>query len=134
MIAYALYKQSKREWILRQEEEHGRSPTEEEERLFVSSYTAFDLGRLRDQAEEMMSAYAAYIIEQETPKIRDDAQQSHMIARVDATLREISAQNAWWRQVGAGVFGAFGYSVALLVLALVVHWVGSDLLGIFQRN
>ena len=132
MIAYALYKQSKREWILGQEDRNARPTTEDEERLFVSSYTAFDLGRLRDQAEEMLSAYAAYIIEQETPKIREDAQQTHLITRVDATLQQVAAQSAWWRQVGAGVLGAFGYSIALLALALVIHWVGSDLFGLLR--
>ena len=43
------------------------------------------------------------------------------------------AQGRWGRQIIAGMLGAFGYSVLLLILLLIVRLVGVDLVGLVQR-
>jgi hypothetical protein len=133
LIAYSLYKQSKREWLVRYEREHRRHPTDGEERIFVSAFTANELKRLREQATNMLSAYAAYVIEQERPGLVEQARQDHLIVLVDERLVEMRAQGRWWRQMVAGVLGAFAYSVLLLILLLIIRLVGVDLVGLVQR-
>ena len=133
LIAYSLYKQSKREWLIQHEHQHARRPTADEERIFVSAFTANEVKRLREQATSMLSAYAAYVIEQERPTLVDQARQDHLIALVDERLLEMRAQGRWGRQIIAGMLGAFGYSVLLLILLLIVRLVGVDLVGLVQR-
>jgi hypothetical protein len=93
MVAYALYKQSKREWLMQYEQSHGATPSPEEERVFVSAYTRHELDRLREQAKSMLSAYANYVIDQAAPEIRERAQEEYLINRVDTTLGRIVVQN-----------------------------------------
>ena len=48
LIAYSLYKQSKRQWLIAHEQKHGQRPTDDEERIFVSAFTSNELKRLRE--------------------------------------------------------------------------------------
>jgi hypothetical protein len=89
MVAYALYKQSKREWLMQYEREHGTRPGSEKERVFVTAYARHELDRLREQAKNMLSAYANYVIEQAAPEIRQRAQEEYLVSRVDTTLERI---------------------------------------------
>jgi hypothetical protein len=133
LIAYSLYKQSKRDWLIDHEQKHGRRPTDDEVRIFVSAFTANELKRLREQASNMLSAYASYVIEQASPGLIEQARKDHLIALVDDRLGEMRAQGRWWRQMIAGAMSAFAYSVLLLLLLVIIRLVGVDLMGLAQR-
>lgn len=132
LIAYSLYKQSKREWLIDHEKQHDRRPDQAEEAIFVSAFTANELRRLRDDATNMLAAYAAHVIEQEKPELIEQGRQDHLIGLVDGRLEEMRSQGRWWRQVVAGALGAFGYSILLLLLLLIIRWVGIDLIDLVQ--
>ena len=134
LIAYSLYKQSKREWLVEFGARYGRRPTREEEGVFVSGYTKKDLPRLRDQAERMLSAYAETVIVSVRPDIEAEARNAEIIRMVGSALRSIERQGAWWRQIFAGAIGAFGYSVLLLLLFVVISLLGVDPVALIERT
>lgn len=133
MLAYALYKQSKREWVI-------ENPNDKD----GYRLTTRDLGRLRDQAEQMLISYASVVVDAERPEIEKATRQEHLIAQVESLAREIEGQNkaslasmvrqnTLLRQMLSGAVGAFGYSLVLLVLYGIVSWLGVDFVNVFNN-
>ncbi|UEM08197.1 hypothetical protein JL101_036195 (plasmid) [Skermanella rosea] len=133
MIAYALYKQSKREWLVSFEREHGVRPSQSDVDAYVRSQTQYEIKRLRSQAESMLSAYAYYVVDQETPAIRESAINNHVLDEATKTLQTVKKQGRWRHQFTAGAVGAFGYTLLLIALALILKLAGVDLLSIVEK-
>lgn len=110
-IAYGLYKQAKREWILKFKIEHGSAPKPADERAFASSWTDTSLQALRETAESALSAYAQSVVHDETPSIERNAL---MVGR------------PLWKDVVIGVASAFAYSVILVIAAFFLSVFGND--------
>jgi hypothetical protein len=110
-IAYGLYKQAKREWVLKFKSEFGYAPKPSDERAFASSWTETSLQALKEAAESALSAYAQSVVHDETPSIERNAL---MIGR------------PLWKDVVIGVASAFAYSVILVVAAFLLSVFGND--------
>lgn len=112
-IAYGLYKQAKREWILKFKDENGSAPKPADERAFAASWTETSLQSLREAAESALSAYAQSVVRDETPSIERDAL---MLGR------------PLWRDVVIGVVSAFSYSIIIIIAAFILNTFGNDFL------
>jgi hypothetical protein len=122
LIAYALYKQHKRDWLIAYRQREDREPSVAE----LSAYlTSQELDRTvlmyRERAEAVLNQFAEQIIDRATPDIQRSAISS-----------EISRSLTWWRQLPAGIFAAIVYSVLLILIALVLRYAGIDFLGILS--
>lgn len=134
MIAYALYKQSKRAWIVRFERDEGRRPTEEEVfRSYVRAQGPHELDRLRNQADATLAAYSGVVVEAERPGIVARALESAMVEEARRLQRSVDRNTLWYKGIGANIAGAFLYTLLLIGAVLVLRWAGVDLLGLLEK-
>ena len=110
-IAYGLYKQAKREWLIVFQAKHARAPSKADLRAFVANWTPTLLQSLRETAESALSNYAQIVVEEERPTIE----------------RNILKQGRpLWKDVLIGVVSAVSYSVILVLAAYILHVFGND--------
>lgn len=117
VVAYFYYKAAKREWVQNYCEAHERAPTEVELRAYISSWTDMRIEGVREQANVALTSYASYILDKERPKI------------VEETLKHRS----FWRESGIACFGAFLWTVILIVFAVILKLAHIDLLAILKN-
>lgn len=105
IVAYGLYKQSKREWIQRYAERHeGCRPSPEHLMDYVDRYSESDLGRFRDQAEDMMLRFAEVIIEDRAPAIRQEALVIDVVSRFDQISALVRDNGSTKKNVVANIY------------------------------
>lgn len=114
-IAYGLYKTAKREWVRKFETDHGRPPRATEVTAYVSAYTPQTVDAFEAQARGVLTQFAVGIVADARPEI------------VEGTLR-----GAFWKNVFQAIAANAIYTVALIVLAIVLAAAGIDLLGVFE--
>ncbi|MGY4160488.1 hypothetical protein ACVINW_006330 [Bradyrhizobium sp. USDA 4461] len=117
VVAYFYYKAAKREWVINYCENHGRPPTDVELRAYISSWTAMRINGVREEANVALTSYASYILDKERPKIVEDALK----------------HRSFWRESGIACFGAFLWTVMLIVFAVILKLAHIDLLAILQN-
>ena len=134
MIAYARYKQSKRAWLLRFEQDEGRPPDPQEVfGSYVRAQGPDELNRLRAHAQGVLALYAETVVESQTPAIEDEALKAAQVQDARALHAEIERNTRWWKAIGAGVAAAFLYSLLLIGAVLVFSWLGVDVLAVFEK-
>jgi len=116
-IAYGLYKQAKREWLLAFEVQHGRGPSPAERNAYNSYWTDTALKSLRENAESALSAYADAIIEEAAPGIEAEA---------------LKVGRPVWKDLLIGAMSAVTYSILLLVAAYLIKVFGNDFVDAFK--
>ncbi|WP_159729888.1 hypothetical protein [Methylosinus sp. Ce-a6] len=72
-VAYALYKNAKRQWIQEFRETNGRRPTQEECKHHMSTQTDAVLSAYLSQSDQILAEYAEDIIKEERPRILAEA-------------------------------------------------------------
>jgi len=117
-IAYGLYKQAKREWLIAFHDKHGAAPKPADLRAYQASWTDTTLQSLRENAESGLSAYAEVVIEAVKPQIERDA---------------LMAGRPIWKDLLIGAVAALVYSLLLLVAAYMTHVFGNDLAEAFRH-
>lgn len=73
MVAYGIYKQEKRDWIIRFRQQHQKRPTDSEVEAFNDHYSDAALQRFRSEAESMMLDFAEVIVDSRAPEIKKRA-------------------------------------------------------------
>ena len=115
-VAYAIYKNEKRDWIVRRCAQLNRRPSDEEIQYYVSTITAFRINRLLIQAREFINIFARDVLDKSKEDIADQIYKSQFQsihdmlraidetsdARYDATkLHTASNTRArWWVSIG----------------------------------
>ena len=116
-IAYGLYKQAKREWLISHKAREGRAPTLTELRSFSRQWTPTTLKAFRDNADSALFSYAQSVVQDETPFIQRDA---------------LVQGRPLWKDVLIGVVAALSYSVILVIAAFLLSVFGSDFLDVIK--
>ncbi|SOE00287.1 hypothetical protein [Caenispirillum bisanense] len=153
LLAYALYKERKRDWMIRFRGEKGRDPTPQEVEDYVFSVGPHELEDFRDAARRMVGEAAeSYLAGSEDAlraQIADEVFAGHAAAAVtrlsdagEAAVTAVADEHRRlattlsgaleglgniWRQLGMSILGAFAYSFVLLVLFLVIRIWGTGL-------
>jgi len=109
-IAYAFYKEAKREWILDFKQTNQRNPNEQELKSFASAQTETVLKSHLTNAEAVLSTYAEDVVEKATPGIRERA-----------------IQGRFWTNVWPSVVANAIFLVALVILAAIAAYLGFGL-------
>ncbi|MFN9623627.1 MAG: hypothetical protein ACK587_12480 [Cyanobacteriota bacterium] len=124
MIAYALYKREKIEFIRSFLSKCGRAPTEEERKsFFVSSNTDARLNAYRTQAGVIAREFLEISLEEKVKEIEGKWQEGYLQGQIGSDLKEL-------KRFGPGVLQGvvsswiFSFSIALVLLAAVVIRVG----------
>lgn len=120
LLAYALYKQHKRDWIMSYKKDHGGPPGE-------ADLAAFMRSQLLPKAIDGHLRTARSILENFTGEVVETAKPKH---EKEAITRRIEVALGYWRSVWAGMGAAFFYTLFLIGLTAVLKFGGIDLLGI----
>lgn len=116
LVAYGLYKVAKREWAAQIWDMHRRTPTSEELRAYILTWTPSRLDGLRQQAEGALASFSTDVIQAETPVIREEA------------LRGTTGS-----AIKNAIYGNAAYTVVLIIFVLILSWAGVDLLGLLEK-
>lgn len=115
LIAYSLYKVSKREWVSDFRIRRGRRPSSEELDEYTRTWTKTRIEGLKNDADQALAVYSSAAVEQAKPAI----------------LRE-ALKGRFWPTVGTNVFSNLTYTVLLIVVAVVLARAGVDIVGIYR--
>jgi hypothetical protein len=116
LVAYGLYKISKREWVTGLRKKEARGPSAEELRAYMATWTPSQLDYVRQSAEQTLASYAKDVLAEEEPRI----------------LRQ-ALRGSFWRAVWPAMVAAALYTLALVALAIILARSGIDLIGILRR-
>lgn len=117
-IAYGLYKQAKREWLVAQREKSGRAPTGGEMDAYNAYWTDTALQSLRENAESALSAYADAVVTAASPTIEASA---------------LKVGRPIWKDLLIGASSALTYSILLIVASYLIRVFGNDFADAFQN-
>jgi hypothetical protein len=116
LIAYALYKQHKRDWLAAFSTDTGRQPRDEEVHAFMlGEGTDKQLRGYRAQAAVVLRSYTDSVVAEERPQ-----------AIVEAVEGRIKASLRWWKFIPASIAAAVLVLGALAALAYVLPMLGVD--------
>jgi hypothetical protein len=127
LIAYALYKQDKRTWIVSWKQTHGGAePTDDQVEAFVKAQmTAAQRERYRAAGRQTIDAYSMVAVDYERPMITQQA----VAGRVELAAARLEASRRWWRQIPAVLIGGLAAAAILLGLVAVLVAAGVDVAG-----
>ena len=113
MVAYGIYKTSKREWIQSFTDEHDRQPTPAELTAYAGTWTPQLIQNATDAATSALAEFASGAIDEARPAILKDALKGDAV-----------------RSVLLNMLSALLYTLALIAVVLVLRKSGVDLLSI----
>jgi hypothetical protein len=126
LIAYALYKWHKREWLLRLREK--REPTGSDEEAFLATVFA-DIDSYGERAKEVLAKYGEVYVEDARPQIERQAIQG----RMEDAAERVERAGHWGRQIVTGVASSVATTVVFVLLAIGLQAAGIDLIDILNR-
>lgn len=115
MVAYCLYKIAKREWATDFFERTGRKPNAGELDEYIRTWTNTRIAGAQKEADAVLLAFASSVIDENTPRIREDA-----------------LRGTFWTAVWNSMVAASLYTLCLIGLVVILRFAGIDLLSIFQ--
>jgi len=130
LLAYSLYKQHKRDWVIAFKDGNGgRRPDPTVYREYERSMlTGRMISRLRQNAESALIGYASSYTELQVPEIEKNAL-SREILKAAATVK---ASSNWGRQITQSFVVSILVTAFLTLLVLSVSLFGIDLVDGFE--
>lgn len=120
LIAYALYKQHKRDWLIGFKKARNASPNDIEVNAYlIGEGTEGRINAYRDQAARALNNFADQIITAATPNIQKIA----IEGRIENSTK-------WHNQIFGGIVAAFIYTVISICILLVIKIAGVDILSL----
>lgn len=116
MIAYALYKRSKKEWSEEFNSTNGKRPEKTDQSTYVSTWTPSRLDGLVAQAEGILQTFATEIISSNRHDIEKEA-----------------LRGKFWKDVGIGVTASFAFTLLLIAIAIILKTSGINIVAIYQE-
>lgn len=135
LVAYALYKRSKREWAEELWRKQQRKPTPTELAAYVATWTPTRLQSLQSEAETILLQHGSAFIDSARPEIREEAIRDEVRGiRAELTTGFAKTQN--WSSFGWTVLGGFlaalMYTVFLIIAAAIIKRSGIDLISLLR--
>ena len=120
LLAYALYKRQKREWIIGYRARHDNErPDHKALATITENYLTSDMRRtLRDRAEDLLSNYAQVYVDASEQQIREIALSGETLRQAQAIEAAITRKSSFWSQVWTGIVASF-ISAGIIALVLL---------------
>jgi hypothetical protein len=98
---------------------------------YLDSWTQSRIKGLRDQAGQVLAEYATFVVQQASSEIRERA----ITNEVKSTLGEMQRYSRWsfGKDVVAGIVAALVWSLILIAIAVVLVFIGIDVIGVLQK-
>lgn len=116
MVAYALYKKDKRQWMMRFCATNNREPRPDEIVNYLLGWNEARIDASRNMAHAVLQNFASFVLSQERPKIIKEA------------LRGTFLSNLL-----TGIFVNASYTAILLLIVIVLGAQGVDLLELYEK-
>lgn len=119
LIAYALYKRMKRDWIIQFQQTRHRRPNDAETAAVTDTYLTTEMRQtLRQRAADMLTGYADTFVRAEEPHISRRAISSEALRQARDIERAIASRDALGQQVKAGLIATIIWTVVVLAIAI----------------
>lgn len=119
LIAYALYKRLKRDWITQFQETHQHRPNDAETAAVTQTYLTSEMRRtLRQRAADILSGYADTYVQAEEPHITQRAISGETLRQAREIERALVSRDAIWRQVVAGLIATVIWTIVIVAIAV----------------
>jgi hypothetical protein len=129
LVAYALYKQDKRDWLATWRRQHSGEPTDDQIDAFIATQMSFgQRDRYRVAARQVLDAYAATVVDVERPAIVQGA----VSQRIESAATRVENASRWWRQLPAAFIGALLFAVIIVAIVVALVAAGVDVLSWLQ--
>lgn len=123
LVAYALYKQHKRQWALNFEKREGRKPDPKEDAAFASAVSTEDqLNRYHQNAADLMISFANRVLEDARGEIEREA----ITTRIETAASAVSGSASFGKQVLTGLVSSLITTFVLIVLTVAIALFGVD--------
>lgn len=136
-VAYSLYKQEKRDWIVQRTQQLGRRPRQEEIDSYVSGWTDLRIDSVISQARGEIGSFAKIVLDGSKEEINDQiykAQFQSLHDLIEATNRDRASKHAEMRShVSERTKTSWGLSVGQNLLANFV-WTSIVVIVILSLN
>lgn len=133
-VAYALYKQKKRDWIKDFRSRQRRSPTASE----LDEYTRAEalprnITSLKLESRAILAEYATAITEDQYEKLKQQAFEDALLSQVRSSLAKIENNNSFRNQIKVTAISIILTTFVLIVLSLAVALFGVDVVDGAQK-
>lgn len=123
LVAYSLYKRHKRQWAAEFEAKHGHKPNQQEDAAFAAAVSTEDqLRRYRQNAQDLIIAFANGVVEGASPEIREEA----ITARIETAASKVSGAGSFGKQLATGLISSLITTFVLIVLTVAIALFGVD--------
>lgn len=121
LIAYALYKRQKRDWLIGYRSRNGHAPSDPELRGLTGGYLTGDAQRTyRDRAADLLNGYAEGYVEARTPSIREAALNTETLRQAGVIQQSILARSGFWSSVWSGIVSTALWTFFIAILAAAI--------------
>lgn len=125
LVAYALYKWHKREWLLRLRGQREPMPSDEE--AFLATVFA-DLDSYKERAKKALVQYGEAYVDDVRPQIAVEA----IEGRISDVALRVEKSGAWTKQIGVGVVSSIVTTALLVLVAIGVQASGIDFIDFIR--
>jgi hypothetical protein len=127
LVAYALYKQRKRDFIIDCRKVNGRQPSPAQIDVFVrTQFLQGSKESYHEKAQQFLNAYALVHVEREKPLIVANA----ITGRMEQAALKVEKSGAWYKQLGIGIVSALTWTLILIALAVCLRYAGIDIFSV----
>ena len=116
LVAYALYKRSKAEWVRKIRADHDRGPTQDELVTYYGTWSSTQVEAMRAVALSALAQFGESFVADARPGIIKDALRGKFLP-----------------DVGKAMFASFCYTLILIAAVLALRWSGVDLLSFLEK-
>lgn len=117
LVAYGLYKHSKRDWIIRFREKRGRKPGQPDLVGYHDHFSDADMDRFRTQAEAKMLSFAEVIVEDRRNEFEQEVRSRELDGLRTRLETFISDRTSIWKSISSN-FAAWVLTVLVIGAAL----------------
>lgn len=126
-VAYAIYKQKKRDWIRAFIEEHGCPPSDMDlDRHTNAEALPINIEILEKRAQTILAEYATEITQALDAELRERALASAVMASVNSTLSQVERNSSLSSQIKVAGVSTIISIIILIVLAIAIALFGID--------
>lgn len=129
LVAYALYKQHKRDWVVEYLNEHSQHPDKKTEDDVVKGLL-IDPSAYKLRASNALLGFADRVVEERQRDIELLAIEKHVANSTD----ELKKAGGVWRSIWTQIISFFAVSIILILIALSVERTGVDLKDLFSPD
>ncbi|GEL39946.1 hypothetical protein MEX01_05370 [Methylorubrum extorquens] len=136
-VAYSLYKQEKRDWIVQRTQQLGRRPRQEEIDSYVSGWTDLRIDSVISQARGEIGSFAKIVLDSSKDEINDQiykAQFQSLHDLIEATNRDRASKHgeikshvsertktSWGLSIGQNLLANFLWTAIVIIVILSLN-------------